>query len=203
MARRTGGFTLIEMMVVLALIALIAAFAVPGISSYFKVSLNSAARELASTIKETYNSSAMSGRVYRVVYDMKENSYWCESGPQTFLLDTNESREREERRKRFAKTTDAKPAAAKFSIDKTVTRKKITLPRGVVFEDIITEQSPEPITGETTYTHFFPHGMTEQTIIHLKDSSDHHATLVISPIVGRTRLIDRYVNKDEALEATP
>lgn len=190
------GYTLIEMLVVVALIGLISAFALPSVNNYFKLSLNSATREMASVVKETYNSAAMTGKVYRIVYDFKAGSFWVESGPSTVLLDTTETREREQRRKRFAKDSD-KPPASEFTMDKSVTRKKISLPRGVDFEDLITEQSSEPITEGTAYTHFFPNGMTEQTVIHLKDNSNHHVTLIITPLIGRTRLVERYLSKNE------
>jgi prepilin-type N-terminal cleavage/methylation domain-containing protein len=193
------GFTLIELLVVVVLIALISLFAIPSISSYFQVSLNSAARDLATTIKEAYNSTVVTGRVYRVVYDLKEGKYWVESGPPTMLLDTAESREKEERKRRYSMSTD-KPAANPFSLDRTITRDKIALPRGVTFEDVVTQQSPDPITEGAAYTHFFPHGLTEQTIIHLRDTSSHRHSLVISPVVGRTDLYQRYVTSKEIFD---
>ena len=72
---------MIEMMVVLAIIALMAVIAVPSVSSYFSVSLSSTAREIAGTVKETYNATVITGQVHRIVYDIKENSYWVEAGP--------------------------------------------------------------------------------------------------------------------------
>lgn len=189
------GFTLVELLVVVALIALVTVLALPGVSSYFKVSLNSATRELASVIKESYNSAVMTGNVHRLVYDLKKNEYWVEVGPPTVLLDTAESAEREERRKRFRKASEKEPPSG-FSIAKGVTRKKQPLPRGVQFEDIITQQSKDPIKEGTAYTHFFPHGLTERTIIHLKDQSNHQISLVISSLIGRTKLIGRYVTQE-------
>jgi hypothetical protein len=121
-----------------------------------------------------------------------------ESGPTTLLLDTAESRELEERRRRFSK--DEAPPPSPFALDKTVTRSKITLPRGVEFEDVITQQTEEPIIEGTAYTHFFPHGFTEQTIVHLKDKENHHYSLVISPLVGRTDLYQHYVTAKEIFE---
>ncbi len=191
-----SGFTLIELLVVVALIALIGTFALPSVTNFFKLSLNSATREMASIVKETYNSTAMSGRVHRFVFDFNEQKYWVEAGPQTVLLDTAESREREERRKKFSKKEE--PKESEFQLAKGVTRSKKSLPRGVEFEDVITEQSPDPIKSGIVYSHFFPHGLTEQTIVHLKDTSDHHITLIISPILGRTRMIERYLPKEEA-----
>ncbi|OFZ77569.1 MAG: hypothetical protein A3K03_13380 [Bdellovibrionales bacterium RIFOXYD1_FULL_44_7] len=199
--KSTNGFTLIELLVVVALIALITVFAVPSVSSYFKVSLNSAARELAGVIKEAYNATALTGKVNRLVYDFKSNSFWVESAlTDDILLDTKESREKEERRSRFSKKNEEEKPASSFVKNRTVTRKEMRLPRGVTFEDIVSEQNPEPITEGTAYTHFFPHGLTEQTTIHLKDTSDHHVTLIISPLIGRTRVIDRYVKDDESYE---
>jgi hypothetical protein len=82
-------------------------------------------------------------------------------------------------------------------MDKTITRKKMDLPRGVTFEDVLTEQSKDPIKEGTAYTHFFPQGMTEQTIVHLVDSSNHHVSLVIAPLVGKSDVYDRYVTSEE------
>ncbi|MBC7692456.1 MAG: prepilin-type N-terminal cleavage/methylation domain-containing protein [Methylotenera sp.] len=192
------GFTLIEMLVVIALIGLIGLFAIPSISGVFKLSLGTATREMASVIKETYNSTAMTKKVHRLVYDFKAGQYWVESGPESLLLDTADTRQKEERRRRFTKPNEKEEPSA-FTLDKSVTRKKLTLPRGVEFEDVVTEQTKEPLTEGKGYTHFFPHGIIEQTVIHLKDNANHHVTLVIQPLVGRTHLIERYVKAEEAV----
>ncbi len=194
-SRDQKGFTLVEVLVVMALIALLSIFALPGITNVFRVSLNSAAREMAATVKEAYNASALTGRVYRLVYDFKERQYWVESGPATSLLETADSREKEKQRTRLTKKE--KPKDATFSMDRDITKSKKNLPRGVEFEDILTEQSPEPLKEGTAYTHFFPHGVAEQTIIHLKDSSKNQNTLVILPVTGRTRLFSRFVKKED------
>lgn len=168
----------------------------PTVSSYFQVSLNSASREIASVVKESYNSAVITGKVHRLVYDLAAGQFWVESGPPTVLLDTRESKEREERRKRFASPNEAPPPAV-FQLERTVTRKKLSLPRGVAFEDIVTQQNPEPVQEGLAYTHFFPHGFTEQTLIHLKDTANHKVTLVVSPLVGRTDYYERYATTAE------
>ena len=194
-----AGFTLVELLVVIALIGLIGTFALPSVNNFFKLSMNSSTREMASIVKETYNSTAMSGKVHRLAFDFKAGEFWVESGPNTLLLDTVESKEKEDRRKKFSRPGE-EPKDTGFSLDKSVTRNKIALPRGVSFEDILTEQSPIPITEGMAYVHFFPHGLTEKSVIHLQDTSDHHVTLVISPLIGRTRLIDRFVKGAEAYD---
>src|SRR4051794_31819910 len=116
---KSQGFSLIELLVVIALIGLISVIALPSMSSYFRVSLNSATREIASTVKEAYNSAVIKGETYRIVYDIKKAEYWVESGPRNALLDTEQSREKEDRRKRFAKASDAPPPSA-FKMDKLI-----------------------------------------------------------------------------------
>jgi prepilin-type N-terminal cleavage/methylation domain-containing protein len=199
---RRAGFTLIEIIVVVALIAVISIIALPSVSSYFQVSMESASRKMASTFKEAYNAAAITGNVYRLAYDLKAGEYWVESGPPNTLLDTKESLEKAESRRRFGIKDEDKPKSL-FSMDKSVTRKKIALPSGVKFEDVITQQSKDPLTAPTTllaYTHIFPQGLTEQSIVHLTDTSNHHASLVFTSIGGRTDLYQRYIKADEAFK---
>jgi type II secretion system protein H len=201
MRGKSSGFTLIELMVVVAIIALVSGLVMPSINSMFKVSLNSTARNLANTIKETYNSTVVTGNVHRIVYDFKAKQFWVEVGPSTALLESKESKERDAKRRSIIKEKDKDKNEDKnggFLLARSVTRKKQNLPAGVEFEDILTQQSPDPAVDGTAFTHFFPNGLAEQTIVRIKDSSDHHASLVISPLLGRTDVYDRYLKPEEA-----
>jgi prepilin-type N-terminal cleavage/methylation domain-containing protein len=193
------GFTLVELLVVIALIGLVTLVSLPTVSSMFQVSLGAASRELATTIKEAYNSSMITGKVHRVAYDLKEHQYWVESGPTTTLLDTEATREKEERRKKFKTSIDAGEApSSPFAIDKSVTRSKKSLPRGVEFEDVLSERGKEPVAEGTAYTHIFPSGITERTLIHLKDTQKHQLSLVIETITGKTRMLNGHLSEREA-----
>lgn len=194
----TLGFTLIELLVVVALIGLISVMALPSVSSYFQVSLNTTTREMASVVKDAYNTTLLSGKVHRIVYDLKKNQYWVEVGPDNALMDTKESLEKAAQRRRLRmQSSDAAETGIQFTMDKTVTKKKMSLPSGVKFEDLVTEQSQVPIEVGEAYTHIFPNGITEQTLVHLADSSRHHSSLSITPLLGRSDVYDRHIEKGE------
>ncbi len=188
-----AGFTLIELLVVVALIVLITVFALPNISNFFKVSLNSTTLNLASTIKEAYNASVVSGDVYRIVLDLKEQTFWAEKGPEDLLLESESSKEKTERRNRFKFSSEDDPKnrqRSKFELAAQVTPKKITLPKGVRFKDVTTEQDLEPISEGKAYGHFFPNGISEQLMIRLEDNSEHKTTLFVESLSGRSEIMD-------------
>lgn len=201
-SKNSDGFSLVELLIVVALIGLIGILVVPGIGNVFKVSMNSATREIAGKVKETYNATMMSKKVHRIVFDLKEQVFWVETGPANLLMETEESREKAKRAEKLGSIKAEEELQKKeslFSQAKLITRKKISLPRGVEIEDIATEQSPEPIKEGRALVHIFPNGIIEQTIIHLKDNSNHKSTLVIQPLVGKTKVYERYITKEEAL----
>ena len=69
------------------------------------------------------------------------------------------------------------------------------LPRGVSFEDVVTLQQGKVTSGES-FTDFFPLGV-ENTILHLRDRGGHLFSLIVNPLTGRMRVVDRYVDIDE------
>ena len=199
------GFTLIELLVVVALVGMIFLFALPKVTSAMRLSLDSSSREMASVIREAYNATMVTGRVHRVVWDLKEQKYWVEAGGTSLLLDTEASIEKDAARKRRTVQKEGEeegqnlpPGQLPFTLNRLVTRSKQSLPRGVEYEDIITEKSEDPITSGVAYTHFFPHGIVEQTLIHLKDNSGHQQTLLVWPVLGRTRVEKRHLTLKEA-----
>jgi prepilin-type N-terminal cleavage/methylation domain-containing protein len=194
------GFTLVELLVTMALIALIGAFSVPRLTSVFRISLGSSAREIASTVKETYNAAVMTGRVHRVAFDLKKGEYWAESGPANMLLETDQSRELAERRRKLVDDKEKAKQKPIFQLDRAITRTKRSLPRGVKFSQIYTEQFKEPQTEGVVYAHFFPHGLAEKTALFLEDLSKNFVTLTISPIVAKTTVYDRQLEKAELRE---
>ena len=191
MRTKSSGFTLLELMIVVAILGLVGLVIIPNIGSTFRFSVQSSAREIATLIKDTSNSAQITGKVHRLVYDLKEQKYWVESTSEMTLLKSEESMavEKEEAKKNGG-----------FHQESSLTKNKKTLPIGVKFKDIYTEQSEEPITEGLAYTHIFPQGLSEKSLIHLTDNSKNDVSLIVTNLLGRCTIEGRYMEYKEVFK---
>lgn len=196
----SAGFSLIELLIVIAILGLVGLITIPSISNTFRFSVQSTGREIATLIKDATNSAQITGKVHRIAYDLKSQQYWVESSAESTLLKSDESikREKEKSRGFFSNDDDEeKKKNGGFRQENLLTKKKRTLAVGVRFKDVVTEQSDVPITEGMAYTHIFPQGMSEKSLVHLIDTSNNEISLEVSNLLGRCSVQGRYVDVKE------
>jgi len=99
---RTGGFTLIEMMIVVTIVGLIAVLGANIMSGTFRSKSRELQWRMASTIRYLYNSAVTESKTMRLVLDLQEGgSYWAEATGDKFLLESSEDIKERERKKDF------------------------------------------------------------------------------------------------------
>ncbi len=73
------GLTLIEVVVVLALVGVLLLAAVPSMRAVTGVDLKSASRELAASMRYVYDEASVRNVVMRVAYDLDNRTWWVEA----------------------------------------------------------------------------------------------------------------------------
>lgn len=165
--RDNKGFTLIELAVVILVLGLFVAFALPKFDDISDVNLKSTARNLSTTARYLYSEAAFKKNIYKLVFDTNNNEYWVE------VLEGNEY---------------------EVSTDPYLRKKKIT--GNVFLKDIITErtlgkkQSDNPDNHE--YILFLPTGYVEPAVIHIESSNGDEYTLATNPYTGTMKIYDEY-----------
>lgn len=156
-----GGFTLIEMLVVVAIIGVLAGTLIPRLPDVTASRLKQTARRLAGTITYLYERSAATQLVYRLTLDMEKNEFYVS------LL--NKDNQFEETRLDFARRTRMPDNVRVESADIPA--------QGLV-------------SAGRAQIHFYPGGFTEQAYVHLKDVSGNELTLEVHPLTGRVKILE-------------
>jgi prepilin-type N-terminal cleavage/methylation domain-containing protein len=170
---RRRGFTLLELLIVITIVAVVIGIGLPRFQSVFDVQIKSAVRKLIGTIQYTFHEAAIKKGTYRLVYNIDEQMYSL-----TRLAMTGEF----------------------LQEDGSMVQQEI-LPQGIYFTDVVTLHAGKIDKGET-FTQFFPNGFAEPTVIHLHDEYGAEYTLIVQPLTGRTEVYDRYLDVVEGEEGS-
>lgn len=181
-------------------IAIIAGVLVIGVPKMFSTStaMRGAVRKIAVMTRDIRNNSRLFGVTTRLVLTVakdKVGSYSVESSPGVVLMRT------EVQEKELEKLTDTQQAESKtkveFSPDARVMKRAVSLPRGLLIEDVEKVGRERAITEGKAYINFFPQGLAEEAAIHLGDGKTLHWTIVINPLTGRADVYEKHVSLKE------
>jgi general secretion pathway protein H len=100
--RRSHGFTLIEVMVAMMVVALIATIGVKGFRSVTKGSLREGSAHMSGAIRFLFDRASITGKYHRLVIDLNEGRYWAEVSDDKFYA-PNQAESESDRRKREEK----------------------------------------------------------------------------------------------------
>lgn len=207
-----GGLSLIEIMMSLAIVALMVGGATLGFRSLVKSELRGTAARLAGAIRYSYDRAISTGAYYRLRFDLTEQSYKLERAEGRVVLSREKERagrngeglnqdkvaeEEEKEQERRSGTSGLpkellpppSPKRAKFEQFKDSTVPEVKLKK-VKILDIYTPRQPEPYSKGEAYLHFFPDGHAERAVIHLgaDAADDDQYTLVVHGLTGRVEI---------------
>jgi prepilin-type N-terminal cleavage/methylation domain-containing protein len=158
--RPAAGFTLIELVVVMALMVLLFGISYPLLEHWTEGALRKAGRQVTATIERLYERAVVTRQIYRLRFDIGKQQYQPEvlqmvDGAMTFV-----------------------PLSNVASL----------LPDGVQFLDLVTAQGTKISDGEAA-VYFYPIGRMDAVIIHLEQRNGLQAgeelSLTPHPLTGR------------------
>jgi prepilin-type N-terminal cleavage/methylation domain-containing protein len=219
---RDAAFTLIELMVALAVIALIMGVAVRGMRSMLKSDLRATSIKMAGAIRYLFDRASTTGKIHRLVIDFEQGRYWAEVSDDRFYMprerETDETREQvaeeeaaeaEEKKKEEEAQLQSegqvdmskyipqefKPQRARFSAFKEMAVKPVQVKGGIKITGLFTPRLAQPQTTGRGYIYFFPLGLTEAAQVYLSDDDGQQSfySLVVHPLTGRVRVHNTFV----------
>jgi len=163
---RSGGFTLIELAVVLLILAVLLSFVTPRLLALGQVRREAAARRLATLLGYLHDEASLRGRTYRLTLDFDDASYEV----------------------RAMAESDQQGAGVDFVEEWGPLARDESLPPGVRIAEI---ETPTALASSGTVDLFFhPESDAPGARITLVDDGDGASVLVFDGVTGRVYIAD-------------
>ena len=81
-----GGFTLVELLVVLVILGLMAGMSIRGLRTLTKSDLRASTSRLSGAIRYLFDRASTTGKYHRLVIDVDEGRYWAEVSDDKFYI---------------------------------------------------------------------------------------------------------------------
>lgn len=196
------GFTLVEIGSVLALLVLLVGVAVPTMNSMTGVTARSSVGKLASNIRATRGSAALSGQTCRITFELEESSYFVECADGVVRhapaeRSLSRGRRNDERTRRLLEEDESRLTESERLQRQLLMRNRFasspripqqTLDGGLEFVSVWTSHQAEKYTNGTAHLYFYPSGLGEHANIHLRRGEEDF-TIHVFPLAGRVRVL--------------
>lgn len=185
--KRACGFSIIEILVVVTLIGLLVAIAIPSVNSLLGLELGKSANKVQGLIKDAYTRAALSNQVQRIIYDLDTDSIWVEESASKVRLEKGEDEYLPGKSSAASKKSIFKPAD-----DDLGEAWKLSSP--VKIKSVWVEHLREPAKSGKVAQYFFPGGTAEAAHITLVEENDEQGlTVVVEPLTGDSFIEDTEV----------
>jgi general secretion pathway protein H len=166
-ARNSAGFTLLELTIVIAILAVLMGLVIPKLRDTGATELRSQAHRLAMTFKLVRSEAILQGIPLQINFDLDEQRYWV---------------------------TSADPIGGEDVAATTLGRlaRGFHFNREVGISDVMLPAAGAKVNQGRIYTIFYPDGTVDPTVIHLASASQAY-TLHLNPMSSRLDMTAGYV----------
>ncbi|MGF1465221.1 MAG: Tfp pilus assembly protein FimT/FimU [Sandaracinaceae bacterium] len=214
--RRRAGLTLIEILIVIAIVAVAATGVSYGLAAVDRTHLKSACMTVAAAARFAYNRSVAQGTTVRLSFDLDEDRMVFEEAHGRITLARAGSRRYDNAVESGGEAAGVDPwAAAQARLEETLQPSFGSSPfspipgrryqarqlaRGAQISRLEVPHEPEPRTAGRGAIHFFPTGRTEHAVLWITDSSDRIFSVELHPLTGRTRVYNYAYEPEQLLD---
>lgn len=194
------GFTLIELVAAIAIIAIVTAAVATGVNNIRGASASAEAGKIAVAVRYLYNLAVVSGRNQRLVIDFEARAWWGEEQTtddpcEAFLLPGKD--EPEDSKAVDAKAGERPAATSAFEASKSTLLQRTELDKGLTFAAVMTTHQSEPSKSGQAFIYFFPNGTTEHAMIQVKADEDDVTTVEVSAMQGTAKIRGEDIDLDD------
>ena len=219
--QRARGFTLVEVLLVVALMAIMSAMVVSGSGMLTGTRMRSAGALIMSSVRVATTRANSIGRPVRLVFDLDAGRIMMEETRGRMLRVTNHDEgakagaqaatEAEQLAAEYARDVIQGPRAPEaafspvqsFASDGDDPALGRELGKDIRFVQVQTEHDAEPRVVGRAYLYFWPGGGTERAAIQITRPGDHLGlTVLVSALTGRAKLERGRVELEEARHDT-
>jgi general secretion pathway protein H len=214
--QRARGFTLVEVLIVVALMAIMSMMVVSGSGMLSGTRMRSAATLIMSSVRMAMTRSNSIGRPVRLVFDIDAGRLMMEEtrGRMLRVSDHEEgakagaqaATEAEQQAAEYARNIVQGPRAPEAAFtpvesfadgdDPALGRE---LGKDIRFIQVQTEHDTEPRSEGRAYLYFWPGGGTERASIQITRPGDHQGlTVLVSALTGRSKIERGRIELEEA-----
>ena len=224
------GMTLIELVIVVAIVGLIAAIAAPSLNSILGLEQQASIKEMGQTMMWLQEEAALRNVAFRMEINLDRNTWKVQQGdPASLIFSTPEEAEefrdaQKAQMRRFTKRqiesgeVEVAEDPSQFGeIEDPRFQTKQVLPEGLQFAFVYTPQYGEdglepnrelpddPEDEIIAHIHIFPDGTAEHTVIRIVESEDPDVgySLEMEPMGGTVRFLDDIIDPRESLSWIP
>jgi len=130
----TQGFTLIEVMVVLAIVGLMAMATTQGFRSLRKADLREASTQMSGAMRYLFDRASTTGKIHRLVIDLEQGMYWAEVSDDRFFIPREAESEEAVRAREDKEAADDEDEALKRERAEREARSGKSAPSGSSFD---------------------------------------------------------------------
>lgn len=221
------GFTLVELMVVIAIISIMSFSALMSFNSLFDKDINTTAREFASNVKFLFDNASVTSAYIKIEFNFEENKYTTFASKDRVMLFGKKKKivdgkfeEEDSLKKRAEKIEEEeKNAKDKTSLFETNTYQSVKrfkqgafeevesnddfnfsvkLPENIRIAGVYNDSYEDFVSKGTAEIIIFPNNFIQKSVIVFQVAeTEEYMSLIINPLTGLSEIVDSFYEPEK------